>query len=67
MAREPLEKELEHLFREDLLAACKLWGIDVTGKDTGASLIEMLATKMKTPEERERIYETFTHLLSEIF
>lgn len=62
MAREPLEKELEHLFREDLLAACKLWGIDVTGKDTGASLIEMLATKMKTPEERERIYETFTPL-----
>ncbi len=62
MAREPLEKELEHLFREDLLAACKLWGIDVTGKDTGASLIEMLAEKMKIPEEREHVFETFTQL-----
>ncbi|TFG32677.1 hypothetical protein EU527_09575 [Candidatus Thorarchaeota archaeon] len=62
MAKEPLEKELEHLFREDLLAACKLWGIDVTGKDTGASLIDMLAEKMKEPEERERIYESFNPL-----
>ena len=62
MAREPLEKELEHLFREDLLVACKLWGIDVTGKDTGASLIEMLAAKMKIQAERERVFETFTPL-----
>ncbi|TFG33189.1 hypothetical protein EU527_08555 [Candidatus Thorarchaeota archaeon] len=62
MARESLEKELEHLFREDLLAACKLWGIDVTGKDTGASLIEMAAQRMKVPEERERVFDSFTPL-----
>jgi len=62
MAKEPLEKELEHVFREDLLVACKLWGIDVTGKDTGASLIDMLSEKMKTPEEREKVFDTFTQL-----
>ncbi len=62
MAREPLEKELEHLFREDLLVACKLWGIDVTGKDTGASLIKMLAEKMSISTERERVFDTFTPL-----
>lgn len=62
MAREPLVKELEHLFREDLLAACKIWGIDVTGKDTGASLIEMVAERMKMPEERERVFDSFSTL-----
>jgi len=62
MAKETLEKELEHVFREDLLVACKKWGIDVTGKDTGDSLIHMLAEKMKDPEERKKVFSTFTQL-----
>ena len=52
MPKETLVKELEHVFREDLLVACKKWGIDVTGKDTGESLVLMLAEKMKDPEKR---------------
>jgi len=62
MARESLEKELEHILREDLLFACQYWSIDVTGKDSGASLIKMLAEKMRMPEERERIFATFSAL-----
>ncbi|MGY5873140.1 MAG: helicase-associated domain-containing protein [Candidatus Thorarchaeota archaeon] len=62
MPKETLEKELEHIFREDLLIACKKWGIDVTGSDTGDSLIHMLAEKMRDPEERNRIFSTFTQL-----
>ena len=62
MAKETLEKELEHVFREDLLIACKKWGIDVTGKDTGDSLIHMLAEKMKDPEKRKEVFSTFTQL-----
>jgi len=62
MPKVSLEKELEHVFREDLLIACKKWGIDVTGKDTGDSLIHMLAEKMKDPEERKRVFSTFTQL-----
>ena len=62
MAKEFLEKELEHILREDLLFACQYWSIDVTGKDSGASLIKMLAEKMRIPEERERIFATFSPL-----
>jgi hypothetical protein len=62
MPKETLEKELEHVFREDLLIACKKWGIDVTGKDTGDSLIQMLAEKMRDAEERQRVFSTFTQL-----
>jgi len=62
MPRESLEKELEHVFREDLLSACQLWGIDVTGKDTGSSLIEMLAARMKDRNQRDRVFATFTDL-----
>jgi hypothetical protein len=62
MQKESLEKELEHVFREDLLVACQLWGIDVTGKDTGSSLIGMLATRMKDKKQRERIFSTLTPL-----
>jgi hypothetical protein len=62
MQRESLEKELEHLFREDLLVTCQLWGIDVTGKDTGASLIAMLAKRMRDSEQRENIFASFTNL-----
>ncbi len=62
MPKETLEKELEHVFREDLLVACKKWGIEVTGSDTGDSLIHMLADKMRIPEERQRIFSSFTQL-----
>lgn len=62
MPKETLEKELEHVFREDLLIACKKWGIDVTGSDTGDSMIQMLAEKMRDPEERKRVFSTFTQL-----
>ncbi|MDH4213583.1 MAG: helicase-associated domain-containing protein [Candidatus Thorarchaeota archaeon] len=62
MPKETLEKELEHVFREDLLVACQLWGIDVTGKDTGSSLIVMLATKMRDEKQREYIFSTFSAL-----
>jgi hypothetical protein len=62
MAKESLEKELEHILREDLLVACQYWSIDVTGKDSGASLIKMLAEKIRIPEERKRIFATFSQL-----
>ncbi|MFW9810304.1 MAG: helicase-associated domain-containing protein [Candidatus Thorarchaeota archaeon] len=62
MARETLEKELEHILREDLLIACQRWDIDVTGKDSGASLIKMLAEKMRDPEAQEKVFATFTTL-----
>lgn len=62
MAKETLEKELEHVLREDLIVACQYWSIDVTGKDTGASLIKMLAEKMRDPDERDRVFSTFSSL-----
>jgi hypothetical protein len=62
MPKETLEKELEHVFREDLLVACQLWGIDVTGKDTGSSLIGMLAASMRDGKQRQRMFSTFTPL-----
>jgi hypothetical protein len=62
MAQIKLEKEIEHILREDLLIACQRWEIDVTGKDSGSSLIKMLAEKMRTQEEREKIFSTFTPL-----
>ncbi len=62
MPKVTLEKELEHVFREDLLIACKKWGIDVTGTDTGDSLIHMLAEKMKDPKVRKKVFSTFTQL-----
>ncbi|MFW9960055.1 MAG: helicase-associated domain-containing protein [Candidatus Thorarchaeota archaeon] len=62
MPKESLEKELEHVFREDLLFACQMWGIDVTGKDTGSSIIAMLAARMKDENQRQRIFSTFTIL-----
>jgi hypothetical protein len=62
MAKETLEKELEHILREDLLVACQYWSIDVTSKDSGTSLIKMLAEKMRIPEERERVFATFSQL-----
>ncbi len=57
-----MEKELEHVLREDLLVACQRWEIDVTGTDSGGSLIKMLAEKMQTPESREKIFASFTQL-----
>ncbi|MFW9975392.1 MAG: helicase-associated domain-containing protein, partial [Candidatus Thorarchaeota archaeon] len=62
MPKESLEKELEHILREDLLVACQYWSIDVTGKDSGSSLIKMLAERMRMPEERKRVFVTFSPL-----
>ena len=62
MTKETLEKELEHILREDLIVACQYWSIDVTGKDTGASLIKMLAEKMRDPDERAKVFATFSPL-----
>lgn len=62
MPKETLEKELEHILREDLIVACQYWSIDVSGKDSGSSLIKMLAEKMRMPEERERVFATFSTL-----
>ncbi len=62
MPKETLEKEIEHILREDLIVACQYWSIDVSGKDSGSSLIKMLAEKMRMPEERERVFATFSTL-----
>ncbi len=59
MAKETLEKELEHIFREDLLVACQYWGIDVSGSTSGTQLTQLLAKRMKTKEARDRIFATF--------
>lgn len=62
MPKEPLEGELEHILREDLLYACQYWGIKVTGKDSGDSLIKMLAERMRNPEGRENIFGTLSEI-----
>ncbi|MDF1540584.1 MAG: helicase-associated domain-containing protein [Candidatus Thorarchaeota archaeon] len=59
MAKETLEKELDHIFREDLLFACQYWGIDVSGSTSGTQLTQLLAKRMKTKEARDRIFATF--------
>ncbi len=59
MSKETLEQELEHLLREDLLAACQFWGVQVTGTASGTSLIKLLAEMMKSKEGRERIFHSF--------
>jgi len=59
MSKETLDQELEHLLREDLLAACPFWGVQVTGSSSGTSLIKLLAEKMKSKETRERIFRSF--------
>ncbi|MGY5875445.1 MAG: helicase-associated domain-containing protein [Candidatus Thorarchaeota archaeon] len=60
MAKETLEKELDHIFREDLMVACQYWDIDVSGSTSGTQLSKLLSTKMKKKENRERIFATFT-------
>ncbi|MHA1908901.1 MAG: helicase-associated domain-containing protein, partial [Candidatus Thorarchaeota archaeon] len=60
MAKETLEKELEHIFREDLVVACQYWDIDVSGSTSGTQLAQLLAKKMKIKEERDRIFATFS-------
>jgi hypothetical protein len=62
MPKESLEGELEHTLREDLLYACQYWDIEVTGKDSGDSLIKMLAERMRISEERERIFATLSDI-----
>ncbi|MGY5854102.1 MAG: helicase-associated domain-containing protein, partial [Candidatus Thorarchaeota archaeon] len=60
MAKEILEKELDHIFREDLMVACQYWDIDVSGSTSGTQLSKLLAVKMKKKANRERIFATFT-------
>lgn len=62
MPKESLEGELEHILREDLLYACQYWDIEVTGKDSGDSLIKMLASRMRRSEARERIFGTLSDI-----
>ncbi len=59
MPREPLEAELEHMFREDLIVACQYWGIDLSSSKSGAELTKLLAEQMRKKEARERIFATF--------
>ena len=60
MAKESFEKELESVFREDLVVACQYWEIDVSGSTSGTQLVKLLAAKMKIKEERDRIFASFT-------
>lgn len=60
MPKESLERELEHIFREDLIAACQLWKVDLSGSSDGASLIKLLVEKMKDPAAREELFQAFT-------
>ncbi|MGQ4910684.1 MAG: helicase-associated domain-containing protein [Candidatus Thorarchaeota archaeon] len=62
MPKESLERELEHVLREDLLYACQYWDIEVTGKDSGASLIKMLAERMRDSETRERVFNSLSDI-----
>jgi hypothetical protein len=60
MTKDKVERELEHIFREDLIVACQYWGVDVSSSTSGDSLIKMLAEKMVNPEERDSLFSTFT-------
>ncbi|MHA1960243.1 MAG: helicase-associated domain-containing protein [Candidatus Thorarchaeota archaeon] len=55
-----LEKELDHMFREDLIVACQYWGVDVSTSQSGESFSKMLAERMRNDEYRERMFQTFT-------
>ncbi|MFW9846007.1 MAG: helicase-associated domain-containing protein [Candidatus Thorarchaeota archaeon] len=60
MAKEPLEKELGHILREDLMFACQYWDIDVSGSDSGTKLVSLLAEKMREKQTRDRVFATFS-------
>ncbi|MFW9955441.1 MAG: helicase-associated domain-containing protein [Candidatus Thorarchaeota archaeon] len=60
MSKETLDKELDHIFREDLIVACQYWDIDVSGSTSGTQLTQLLSKKMKIKEERDRIFAAFT-------
>ncbi|MHA2380147.1 MAG: helicase-associated domain-containing protein [Candidatus Thorarchaeota archaeon] len=60
MPKESLEKELEHVLREDLMVACQYWDIDVGSSESGTKLIALLAEKMRDEAVRERVFGTFT-------
>ena len=55
MVREPLEKELDQMFREDLIAACQYWGIDVSSSPSGSRLTQLLAERMRDKTARNSI------------
>lgn len=60
MPKESLEKELEHVLREDLMVACQYWDIDVSSSESGTKLIALLAEKMRDETARKRVFDTFT-------
>ncbi len=60
MSTDTLDKELEHMFREDLLVACQYWDIDVSTSKSGTQLTELLSKRMKDKKARETIFATFT-------
>jgi len=59
MTKENLESELEHMFRDDLIVACQYWGIDISGSSSTHELKDLLAEKMRDPEARKRVFNTF--------
>ncbi len=59
MAKETLERELEHMFREDLVIACQYWGVDVSSSTSGTQLTELLTKKMRDKETRLQVFGTF--------
>ncbi|MHA2601323.1 MAG: helicase-associated domain-containing protein [Candidatus Thorarchaeota archaeon SMTZ1-83] len=60
MPKESLEKELEHVLREDLMIACQYWDIDVSTSESGTRLIALLAEKMRDGATRNRVFQTFS-------
>ncbi|NHJ13184.1 MAG: hypothetical protein EAX95_05870 [Candidatus Thorarchaeota archaeon] len=60
MPKESLEKELELMLREDLIVACQYWDIDISKSESGTKLGSLLAKKMKEPDVRNRVFDTFS-------
>ncbi|MCF2136327.1 MAG: helicase-associated domain-containing protein [Candidatus Thorarchaeota archaeon] len=60
MPKEPLEAELNHMFREDLIVACQYWGIDLSSSQSGEQLTNLLAEKMQDEDAREQMFKSFT-------
>lgn len=60
MPTEKLEKELEHMFREDLVVACQYWGVEFGNTPSEESLAKLLAEKMDDRDNRISMFKTFT-------
>ncbi|NWF95957.1 MAG: helicase-associated domain-containing protein [Candidatus Thorarchaeota archaeon] len=60
MVGEALETELQEMLREDLLAACQVWEVDMSTSQSGEKLTELLAKKMRDKTSRESVFATFS-------